>query len=137
MEALQQLRELLEKEVEKVVKKGDMTPVELDNMKKVVEVLCKMNELDSSMNGYSGSYGRMYPRYSMDGGRSGDRSYGDPFRPSWPDYSYDGRGRSSEGYSGHGSNEAMVQNLRQMMTNAQSDRERGAIADCIDRLTNR
>lgn len=49
MEALQSLRDLLNKEVEKVVKKGDITPVELDNMKKVVEVMCKLNELDQPM----------------------------------------------------------------------------------------
>lgn len=140
-ETMMDLKKLLEKEVEKIVSKGDMTPTELDNAKKVVEILCKIDEMDT---GYSGTNRMIYPRYwddydgyYYDGGRSYDRSYADTFRGG-RSYNGDYRGsRSGDGYSGHDSKEKMVQSLRMMMGTAQSDRERSAIADCIDRLTER
>lgn len=132
MEVLQELRTLLEKEVEKVVKKGEITPAELESVARAVKTMCKIDELERS-GGYSGR-----SRYSYDSTRSmsGGRYYDDRFRGDWP-YSYDRSGRSGDGYSGHDSKESMVQSLRMMMSNASSDRERSVLADTIDRIMER
>lgn len=127
MEALMQLRKMLEKEVEKVTQKGDVSPAELDSLKKVVEIMCKIDELEGDP-GYSGRY-RSYDSSKTYNGRY----YDDRFRGDWP-YSYDRGGRQGGGYSGHDSKENMVQTLRMMMENASSDRERSALADCLDRV---
>lgn len=126
MEALMQLRKMLEKEVDKMTQKGDVNPNELDSIKKVVEIICKIDELEGDP-GYSGRY------RSYDSPRSYGRYYDDRFRGDWP-YSYDRSGRQGGGYSGHDSKESMVQTLRMMMDSASSDRERSALADCLDRV---
>lgn len=121
-ETLEKLTMLVQKELDKIVAKGDITPIELDNATKAVCLIEKLKmlegeDLGSSYNGmYMGSYRR---------GRSNtNSSYGNY------DYSMD------HGYSGHSVRDRMISHLEStMMDNAQSESERRTIESLISQLS--
>lgn len=80
MRAIIDLKQLLEEELEKIVRKGDVTPTELDRLDKAVDIIkdietiCAMKEYNyqEEEEGYSGGY----PMYMRDGrGGSYEGSY--------------------------------------------------------------
>lgn len=115
------VKELLHKEISKIVEKGSLTPQELDNLYKAIDVLKDICEI-SSMEGDDGGYSER--GYSM-WGPNHDRYY--------DIHAY--RNRDSMGrYSRTDAKERMVNGLYSMMGDATSEAERGAIQDCINRL---
>ena len=161
MKAMMDLKELLEEEIAKIVKKGDVTPTELERLDDAVDIIkdittiCAMEEYDYQMEepGYSGRY----PRYMRDG-RGGPyngyrRGYGGNSRdymmdPRYYEDSYnrggsygredmymDRYGRSygygGRGYSGH-TKEELKQELIEMMGKAATEKERMAIQQVVD-----
>ena len=131
---LSRLKEMLEDEIRKVTKKGDITPAELENMTKAVCLLEKIRELEGSEDmGYQEGYSQtMHPRMH----------YGD----SYEDYSgYRGRspytGRyvsrgsyDGHGYSGHSINDRMIAKLEEMYDEAKTEHERETVNMWIKRL---
>lgn len=110
MHVLDDLNEMLEEQVEKVVKKGDISPTELDNVYKAVktmnyiETIYAMKEYGQSNEGGSnqggssrGSYG-----YSNEGGSS-RANYRDSYEGGSNRGGGSSRGGSSRGYSEEGS----------------------------------
>lgn len=115
------VKELLHKEISKIVEKGSLTPQELDNLYKAIDVLKDICEI-TSMEGDDGGYSER--SYSM-WGPNHDRYY--------DIHAY--RNRDSMGrYSRTDAKEHMIDGLYSMMGDASSEAERGAIQDCINRL---
>ena len=115
------VKELLHKEISKIVEKGSLTPQELDNLYKAIDVLKDICEI-TSMEGDDGGYSER--GYSM-WGPNHDRYY--------DIHAY--RNRDSMGrYSRADAKEHMVNSLYSMMGDATSEAERGALQDCINRL---
>ena len=115
------VKELLHKEISKIVEKGSLTPQELDNLYKAIDVLKDICEI-TSMEGDNGGYSER--GYSM-WGPNHDRYY--------DIHAY--RNRDSMGrYSRTDAKEHMVNSLYSMMGDATSEAERGALQDCINRL---
>lgn len=157
MHVLDDLSELLEEQVEKIVKKGDISPTELDNVYKAVktmnniETIYAMKDYGQSNDGmsnrgsYRGSYDDMSNRgsYNSYDGRRGRDGDGDGR------YSEDGsyrRGRDAmgrytsrdgyarDGYSRVDEKQQMISKLEKMMDSANSDVERQTIMECINKL---
>ena len=111
------VKNLLHKEIEGIVKKGSLTPPELDNLYKAVDVLkdiCEIKEKESMDEGYSSRWGSPHD----------DRYY------NIHSYRRDSMGR----YSRTDAKEHMIDGLYSMMGDATNEAERGAIQDCINRL---
>lgn len=116
---MESLRKLVEKELDKIAQKGDMSAAELKVATDAVCLLEKIGRVEY-MDDYEedGASGHYWPRYN-----SYDRSYG---RYSGHDNYYD-RGRS-----GHSIKDRMIDKLEGMMDEAQSDYERQTIMKYID-----
>lgn len=157
LEMYEGLRDMLEKEVTEIEKKGNLDTQGLDNLYKLMTALkvtdkCIEREGGESYDyrrsygrGYNRGYGesmRMMPDWSYDNGMSmrrdgdGDGRYNesrDNFR------NYTNRGRSNESgrsyeYSRDDSRKKMVRKLETLMDDTMSDYERQAIMDCINKI---
>jgi len=115
---LDRLKETLEDEIKKIVKKGDITPAELESAYRAVKTINMIDEMCD--RGYSeGPHGTM--RYSYERGRS----------PVTGRYiSHNGY----NGYSGHSIADRMVAKLESMYDEAKTDHERSTIEEWINRL---
>lgn len=160
---LEHLKETLEDEIKKIVKKGDITPAELESVQKAVCTIDMIDNMSMGENGEGGSYGYSnrnvayrYPSYAY--GDYSERyrdSYGDNYnyrshdRGSYHDDYYHGdsyrRGRSpvtgryisrghEEGYSGHSIMDRMVDRLESMYDEAKTDHEKQTVSEWINRL---
>ena len=180
MKTFMDLKEVLEEQLKRVSKKGDISPTELESVYKAVKTIKNIDELtmmenESEMGGMSNrdeysqaNYSRHMPMgpiwnrekyYGNDSynegsyeGNSRDNSY----RGSYDDrgngndgrYSEEGsfrRGRDARGrytsrdggsynYSNAEGKEQMVKQLEEMMQDTQSEKERTAIRQCIEKL---
>jgi len=135
MKSLDNLKSVLEREIDKVTAKGEITPTEIKavgdavDILKDIETICAMKE-----------YGQEDDMYSMENrGYSTRRMtrYPDVYRDSY-DGSYNGyddmsynRGRN---YSRHSEKEEMIEKLERMMNNATSEKERRDLMECIQKL---
>ena len=156
MRAIIDLKQLLEEEIEKIIRKGDVSPTELERLDKAVDIIkdietiCAMKEYnyqeeegytgnypmymrEGRGNSYEGSYRRggnlrMDPRYYRDGGPYDD-SYG---RGGFYDNRFYEQGRGGRGYSGHANKEDLKEDLKEMLNKAGSDKERMAIQQLLD-----
>ena len=166
MHVLDELSDLLEEQVEKIVKKGDISPTELENVYKAVktmnniETIYAMKDYGQSNDGSYNSYGnsnRGSYRGSYDGGASNRGSYNSYDGRRGRDGDSDGRyseessyrrggrysregyardGMSRDGYSRADEKKQMISKLERMMDSANSEVERQTIMDCINKLDN-
>lgn len=123
------VKNLLHKEIDGIVKKGSLTPQELESLYKAIDVLkdiCEIKEKEEMMDddGYSER------GYSMGWPHHNDRYYDIHSYRNGNSYKRDSMGR----YSRTDAKEHMIDNLYSMMGDASSEAERGAIQDCINRL---
>lgn len=156
MEVLYKLKDHLEKEITKVVDKGDITPVELKSIGEAVDVLkdietiCAMKEYGDDDSSYAmsnrGYSSRRYSRYP--GMYRDSYAYGSSYEGSYDDMSYARGGNSHDGqsqqsyarrnsrdsYSRHTEKEEMIEKLERMMNTAKSEEERRNIMECIEKL---
>lgn len=155
---LEHLKETLEDEIKKVIKKGDITPSEMESIQSAVctiETIKKIengNYSEGMMNGDSygwntrnmpythmpsydsyghDSYGNYSERYYNDG-----NSYRRGRSPVTGRYISRGRGAYDDGYSGHSIKDRMVARLESMMDEAQTEHERQTVSEWINRLSN-
>ena len=132
MESLWDLCDMLDDEVRNIVKKGDISPAELESMYKAVDIIKDIKTIDAMENadysydysrdsyGYGGSHRGSYDSYdsSYDGrrGRDGD-SDGRYSERRGRDHMgrYTSRdGHSNRGYSNADDKEQMLQKIAQM-----------------------
>lgn len=160
MDALKELKKVLEEQIEEITKKKDISPTELERLDKAVDIIkdietiCAMKEYGQSGEGEEYNYSNRYPMYMREGGNSrtggysGNRYYMDrgsySYEPMMDGNSYrrsrdmmPNRYMSREpyydgGYSGHGNKEDLKMDLRMMMDNAKSDKERIAIQQLLE-----
>lgn len=133
---LENTKEAIKDELKKLVKKGDLTPAEMDTVFKAVDTIkdiCEMCHEDPEGNysaGYSGAQGSY-----------GSQSYyGQARSPVTGRYISSGmphgnmRVSYGENYSGHSIKDRMVARLEPMYDEAQSDYERQLIQNTINRI---
>ena len=129
MQTIKDFGEMLTKQIEKINKKGDISPDELQRMDKAIDiikdisVICAMEEYgnnpEEEMYSSMGYYGRN-SRTPYMGGYSGAR---------------DSMGRySSRGYSRDGAAQKMRHDLELKLAEANTQEERDMIMRCMDAL---
>lgn len=133
MHILEDLNYELEDMIEPVVKKGDISPTELDNIYKAVKT---MNYIKTMEDGsYAGGGSNRYSRGSYDGRMGMDRDSDGRYSERERRYSYR-RGQSRDGYSRDDEKEEIISKLERMMDEAGSEAERQTIRDCMRRIEN-
>lgn len=141
MDAIYELKDLLEKEIKKVTAKGDISPTEVKTVGEAVDILkdietiCAMKEYGNDDSSYAMS-NRGYSTMRIPMDRMYRDSYEGSYRGSYDSYddmSYR-RGRSRDNYSRHDQREEMIMKLEQKLKNARSEEERKTIMDCINDL---
>lgn len=137
MKALEELKELLEKEVEKIARKGEISLAEVEAMYKVVDIIKDIGEIEEMEGGEEEEYSnRGYARR----GYSGRRSYGGGSYRRGRDSNgryvsrEGGSYRSYRGYSMEEAKDEMMSRLEEAMNSATNERERQAIMQCMDKL---
>lgn len=112
------LKEMVEEEIRRIVKKNDITPTELENLTKAVCLVEKVKMLDGQMS------------YGDEGMSNGYRNHayrGDPEMYT----------RYDRGYSGHSIKDRMIAKLESMYDEAKSDHERQTVDEWINRLSSK
>ena len=142
MQTIKDFSEMLTKQIEKINKKGDISPDELQRMDKAIDiikdisVICAMEEYgnnpEEEMYSSMGYYGR-----NSRGPVHDPMRMGMPYNPA-PMYSATGRdsmGRySSRGYSRDGAAQKMRHDLELKLAEANTQEERDMIMRCMDAL---
>ena len=147
-ELIKNAESVLEKEIKKIVDKGEaITPAELENLKKSLCVIDMLNNYGSGMPmndpensyGYSGAWNMNIRRvndgpyaYGMNQMMRDTDSYGRGRSPVTGRYI--SHGQNSMGYSGHSIEDRMIAALEQQMDSAGSDYERSKIQEEINRI---
>lgn len=142
MKVLYKLCDKMEDELDQLYKKPELTPTDLDNIYKMVDIVKDIKTVEAMKSaeehGWSREYAREYSRGYEDDYANTRAMY----NTSRDDgYSYR-RGRDSigrytsrdDGYSGHG-NEEMIANLKAMMMNARTEEERENYRKTIESLS--
>lgn len=130
--SLEAAKELLNDEIKKLTKKGDITPAELENMTKALCAIEKIKEIQSiDAEWDDGMSGRSY--------RMPGRSYGVMHYQDMQPYDMSGRhtrigGAYDHGYSGHSIKDRMIAKLESMYDEAKTDHERQMVDEWISRL---
>lgn len=149
MDKLHEFKEFIEDELEKIRKKGDLTPAELDSSYKAIDILKDIEEIKSKEmdGGYSGrmpyfhmpySYENHYEDYS--GNYWGNPySYGARKRDSMGryakrGYSRDGYYRVDGVYSNDDAKDRVMEHLRTAMEHTDNAQDRETIRECIEEL---
>lgn len=123
-DTMNRLYELLDNEIQKIVSKNDITPVELERAEKAICIMHKIEEMSSMDGGYSETSSYDYSSNNMSGRRG--RS------PMTGRYvSRDGHSMRSNGYSGHSIKDRAISRIEQMMDEAGSDYEREELSSII------
>ena len=155
------LRDMIEREVTEIEKKGDLNEDSLNNLYKLMTALKVTDKCIEREGGESYEGRRSYGR-SNDGSYARNRSYEENMM--MPDWAYDdgmsnarrgrsrdesyeesrdnfrnrsNRGRSNEGsyeYSRDNARQKLTQKLSTLLDDTMSEHERNAIMDCIDRI---
>lgn len=115
---LEELEDLVIVELNKIIKKGDLTAVELKN---ATDAVCLLEKIANIQNGGEN------PNYSE---RTVSMHYGGYRNPMTGRYT----NSYNRGYSGHSIQDRMVDKLEHMMDEANSEYERNTIAEWIERL---
>ena len=134
MKILYETQDKMEDELRSICRKEEITPVDLDNIYKIVDVIKDVTTIEAmhkaEQNGYSGEGMNNYSRgwdvdYSYARGRDSRGRYTSRDGHSYEDsYENSNRGRSYEGdYSGH-DKEEMIDYLMRMMRSARTEEER-------------
>lgn len=116
-----ELKNMLKHELRKVVDKGDITPQDLEMIKRATESIYYITAACAMEEGTDDYSGRRYPMYSNDGYSEANRHR-------------DSRGRfSSNSYSGHDI-ETKRMYLEEMMAEAKNENEREMFRRKLDEL---
>lgn len=142
-ELIEKAEKLLEKEMKKIVDKGDLTPTELDNLKKA---LCIADMLEGQSSGmymddpdmsYGWNIQRTRPYMDdMNGmsGRRGRSSVTGRYISRGMDQMNSSTNGMTYGQSGHSIEDRMIASLEQQMDNASSSYERQMIQEEINHI---
>lgn len=127
------LKDMLKREIQKVVDKGDITPSEMPNVYNVIcsmEKICRMEQIESEMYDKNAS-GRRFAMNYDDEKRMRNWDY-----PMSHDMSRDDRLGTTHEYSNHSIKDRMIDSFERMMDSASSDYERQEIQNWIMKMRN-
>ena len=120
MRVLDDICEMLEDELKQIAKKDDITPQELDNAYKAVDILKDIETIKAmkkSEEGYSYDYSNRMP-YSYDYSMDYGRGYSNEYSMARRGRDGDGDGRYNEsrdrGYSRHDDKGQLMQKIEEM-----------------------
>lgn len=133
---LEELNDLIEKELKTMVQKGSLTPNELESAEKAVCLMEKIIRLKEGFydDGYSSRYSMPRMGYDMqygDGSYARGRSSVTGRYVSRDGGYYDGY---SQGYSGHSIEDRAVDSLERIMDSAESQYERDQLRKFIRQI---
>lgn len=140
-QTLEDLREIVTKEIDEINKKGELDENTLVCAYKLIDILKDIGEIESMEMGYSQANSYMMYPYSMDNGNSYRGGYSN--RYSNPGYSMrnrDSMGRYSRdysyrgGYSRDGEREEIMAKMEHMMNTAGSETERQMIQRIMNQM---
>lgn len=147
MQMYESLRDMLEREVTEIEKKGDLNEQSLDHLYKLMTAIKVADKcIDREKEEQGGSSFGSYARRGRDGdsdGRYNESRESRESRDSWGrsrDRSYDSYGSygSYDSYGSYGNSRdakrEMVDKLTMLMEKAGNEQERNAIMDCIERV---
>lgn len=127
----EKLRDLLEGEIDEIVKGGSLDKEKLHCLYEMVDVIKDIGEIDDHDTGYS--MGRMYydPMMGYSGANRNRDSMG---RYSRNGYSRGGTYSGGNSYRGYSRTGDTMGNLQRMMDEAQTDQERDAIRRVMEMM---
>ena len=130
MDCLKDFEEMVMKELEAVIEKGDLTPADVQNMGEAIDIVKDLYTIDAMKHSEYGSYSRDdgMANYGMRG--NSYRMYDDRFEPR-SSYRNGGYGR---GYAMDDSKSMMIRKLEDMIDTAGSEKERKALMQCLEKI---
>ena len=138
LEMYEGLRDIIEKEVTEIQKRGSLDEKSLDHLYKLMMSLkCTDRAIEREEGGNSmrmsyDSYGMSNARRGRDG--DGDGRYNESRDNFRGNSNRGGSYNSYESYEASGHNEEMTMKLEAMMQDARTEKEREAIRDCMRKL---
>lgn len=132
-ETLDKFEELILKELDKIIKKGDLTPTELSNGK---EAICALKEIHEIYNSDKEDMGEEYSERGYYISPTSYRDEGTSMSNARGRRSSNRASSYNRGYSRHSMKDRMVAKLERMMDEAESDYERQEIREEIEHLRN-
>lgn len=141
MKKMEELKDMLCEELEKITKKGELSAGSLDVIDKLTHSIKSIDTIMAMEDaGYSNEYSYNYSRenrYMMDGGDRGNSNARGRKRDSMGRYSRDNSYRDSSyrrGYSRDDEMEDLKMNLHEMLEDAKSEEERKMIRKWISQV---
>lgn len=135
------LQDMLEREVEKIVQRGELDQNSLCNLDKLIDVIKDTEEI-TAMRNYGGEYsgGRMnynngYSNRYYDNRNMNRYQYDDHYSNGMS-YGQNGM-NSNNGYSGHGDKNHMLSLMHEAMDMASTNEEREEIRQMIRKIENK
>ena len=139
MKHIEQLRDMLCEELDKVASKGELTTGSLDTVDKLahaiksIDTIMAMEEYSEDDMYYDGGYDNG-TSYARGRGRNAKRDSMGRYS-SRGSYARGGNQRGgNRGYSGHGDTDEVVEMLEEMMKDTQDEKERMAIRKVINMM---
>lgn len=141
MNTLYDLKEMLDDQLKRITKKGDISPTELDNAYKAVDIIKDIETIDAMKNADYG-YSQGYPMSYNDGHSMNYRGDGHSYARRGRDGDGDGRYSEARGRDARGrytsrdgySRGTMHEHLQEMLAQAQTEEERQAIRRCMNEI---
>lgn len=141
MKKMEELKEMLCEELEKITKKGELSAGSLDVIDKLTHSIKSIDTIMAMEDaGYSNEYSYNYSRedrYMMDGGDRGNSNARGRKRDSMGRYSRDNSYRGSYnrgGYSREDEMESLKMDLHEMLEDAKSEDQRRMIRNWIKQV---
>ena len=141
MKKMEELKEMLCEELEKITKKGELSAGSLDVIDKLTHSIKSIDTIMAMEDaGYSNEYSYNYSRedrYMMDGGDRGNSNARGRKRDSMGRYSRDNSYRGSYnrgGYSREDEMESLKMDLHEMLEEAKSEEQRRMIRNWIKQV---
>ena len=138
MEYMDKLKDKLCKELDEYARKPDMSAGDLEAIHKLSDTIKNLDKIEMleddrySQRGYSREGGNSYARGSSYANRGMHYVRGHYSRDGYSDEGRGGRG----GYSRHDAKEAMMNQMENLMDEAESEREREIIRRAMSQLEN-
>lgn len=147
MNILYEIKDMMEDELKKICKSGELTGSDLEEMDKMVDIIKDIETIVAMKSAEYGNEGGYSGNYSYANANARGYSEAWPYMPSYARDANGGgysmaRGRDSMGrytsrdsnYSRHDSKDEVVEKLNELMMNARSDEEREKYRRAIEQL---
>lgn len=129
---MQNLRDLMMRELDEIINRGEMDENSLACAYKIVDIIKDIAEIEEKEQGYSGDGYPMYP-YAMEGNSYNSyRGYSNRGRDRMGRFTSNGMSR--RGYSRGSEREEIMAKMGHMMDTAASETERQAIQRIMNQL---